>query len=102
VSVVIFGHYEELPDTPEYKFERNLAYEMLQERAMWWQPAYVASPHHSTANSFTPIFYRIHIDRVTGHHAMPDPVESATLPAPESATKSENWLLSLLRRARII
>jgi nitroimidazol reductase NimA-like FMN-containing flavoprotein (pyridoxamine 5'-phosphate oxidase superfamily) len=73
LSVVVFGHYEELPDTPEYKFERNLAYEMLQQRAMWWEPAaYVASPHHSAADSLTPIFYRIHIDQVTGHHAMPD------------------------------
>jgi nitroimidazol reductase NimA-like FMN-containing flavoprotein (pyridoxamine 5'-phosphate oxidase superfamily) len=102
LSVVVFGHYEELPDTPEYKFERNLAHEMLQQRAMWWQPATVPSPHHSAADSLTPIVYRIHIDQVTGHHAMPDPVESATLHAPESATKSEGWLLGLLRRARII
>ena len=103
LSVVVFGHYEELPDTPEYKLKRNLAYEILQQRAMWWEPAaYVASPHRSAADSLTPIFYRIHIDQVTGHHAMPDPVESATLPAPESSTKSEGRLLSLLRRARII
>jgi nitroimidazol reductase NimA-like FMN-containing flavoprotein (pyridoxamine 5'-phosphate oxidase superfamily) len=102
LSVVVLGHYEELPDTPEYKFERNLACEILQQRAMWWQPACVTSPHRSAADSLTPIFYRIHIDQVTGHHAMPDSDESATLLAPESATKSEGWLLSLLRRARII
>ena len=103
LSVVVFGHYEELPDTPEYKSERNLAYEMLQQRVTWWEPAtYVAFHHHRAADPLTSVFYRIHIDRVTGHHAVPGPVESATLPAPESATKSEGRLLSLLRRARII
>ena len=77
-------------------------HELLQQRVMWWEPASVASPHHSAADSLAPVFYRIRIDQVTGHHAMPDPVESATLPAPESSTKSEGRLLSLLRRARII
>ena len=72
LSVVVFGHYEELADTPQYKYERNLAYAMLQQRAMWWEPASVASPHHSAAVSLDPIFYRIHIDQVTGHHGMPD------------------------------
>ena len=103
LSVVVFGHYEELLDTPEYKFERNLAFKMLQQHAMWWEPAACVAPSHdSTVDSLAPIFYRIHIDQVTGHYAMPGPVESVTLPAPESATKSKGWLLSLLRRARII
>lgn len=102
LSVVVFGHYEEFPDAPEYEFERNLAYQMLQQRAMWWEPAACVVPSHdSAADSLTPIFYRIHIDQVTGHHAMPGPVESATSPAPKSAAKSEGWPLRLLRRARI-
>jgi hypothetical protein len=102
MSVVVFGRYEELPDTPEYEGGRIQAYELLQQHAMWWQPAYVASAHHGTVDSLIPIFYRIHVDKVTGHRAMPDPVEAATLAAPEPATKSEGWLFSLLRRARII
>ena len=36
-SVVVVGHYEELPDTPEYSRKRSQAYEKLQERAMWWK-----------------------------------------------------------------
>ena len=78
LSIVVFGHYEELPDTPEYKFKRNLAYGILRQRAMWWEPASVASPHHSAAEPSTPVFHRIDIAQVTGHRAMPDPVESAT------------------------
>ena len=78
LSVLVFGHYEELADTPQYKFERDQAYAMLQQRAMWWEPASVASPHHSAAASLDPVFYRIHIDQVTGHHGMPDPGKFAT------------------------
>jgi nitroimidazol reductase NimA-like FMN-containing flavoprotein (pyridoxamine 5'-phosphate oxidase superfamily) len=101
MSVVVFCHYEEFPDTPAYQPERNRAHEVLQQRAMWWEPASAASPHHSAADSLAPVFYRIRIDQVTGHQAMPDPVDSATLPAPESATKSEGWLSNVLRRPRI-
>jgi nitroimidazol reductase NimA-like FMN-containing flavoprotein (pyridoxamine 5'-phosphate oxidase superfamily) len=100
--VVVFGHYEELTDTPEYKFERNLAHKMLAERAMWWQPAYVASSHHRTADSLTPIYYRIHMDQVTGHRGMPDAGEPEILSAAQPAIKRESRLLNLLRRVRLI
>src|SRR5271157_1584272 len=82
MSVVVFGHYEEFPDTPEYKPERNRAHELLAQYAMWWQPGYVASAAHDAADLLIPIFYRIHIDRVTGHRAVPNSVEAATLPGP--------------------
>jgi nitroimidazol reductase NimA-like FMN-containing flavoprotein (pyridoxamine 5'-phosphate oxidase superfamily) len=102
LSVVVFGRYEELPDTPEYTLERNLAHDMLAERAMWWQPAYVASTHHSTADSLTLIYYRIHMDHVTGHRGLPDPVEAATLSTSEPTIKRESRLVNLLRRVRLI
>ena len=34
-SLVIFGRYKELPDTPEFASERTRAYELLSRRAMW-------------------------------------------------------------------
>jgi hypothetical protein len=101
-SVVVFGHYEEFPDTPAYQAERNRAHEFLQQRAMWWQPAYVASAHQGAADSLIPIFFCIHIDRMTGHRAVPNSVEAAALAATESPIKSGRWLFSLMRRARII
>ena len=36
VSVVVFGRYEELTDTPEHQRARTHALEVLQSRTMWW------------------------------------------------------------------
>lgn len=72
ISIVVFGRYEELPDTPEFKNARNRAYSFLQERAMWWEPAYISSEHRDQTHSLTPIFYRIHVKKITGHRATSD------------------------------
>lgn len=72
LSVVVFGHYEEFPNTPEYKLARSRAYGALQQHAMWWEPAYVASAHHGDVDSLVPIFFCVHIDRVTGQRATPN------------------------------
>lgn len=92
MSVVVFGRYEELPDTPEFGRARVQAHEVLQKRAMWWQPAYVATEDR---DQLTPIFYRIHIKQMTGHRATPDPVEAAALGA--KPTAEESWSGSILR-----
>lgn len=81
-SLVIFGRYEELPDAPEFASERNRAYELLSQRAMWWQPAYVAGVHRpSSAADDKPIYFRIFIDKITGHRAVSD--ESSLEPSQE-------------------
>ena len=67
-SVVVFGRYEELPDTPEYEYARAHALEVLQKREMWWQPACVATEQREQRPH---VFYRIHIDQVTGRRASP-------------------------------
>ena len=69
VSIVVFGRYEELPDEPEYENERNRAHAFLQKRAMWWEPAYTSQEHREQLQSLTPIFFRIHVDKMTGHRA---------------------------------
>ena len=56
---------------------RQRAYTSLEKRALWWQTAQAARQVHASHEPFPPIFYCIHIDTVTGHHAVPDPVESA-------------------------
>lgn len=94
MSVIVFGRYEELPDTPEYKTTRARACELLQKRAMWWEPACVAVEHREFPTTFAPIFYRIHIDRMTGHRASPDSVHIQ----PARRAKSPNWLGRLLDR----
>jgi nitroimidazol reductase NimA-like FMN-containing flavoprotein (pyridoxamine 5'-phosphate oxidase superfamily) len=95
-SVIVFGRYEELPDTPENEVARAQALELLQRRAMWWEPAYVSASHREKPHSTTPISYRIHIDRITGHRATPDIVETRTVAADAGAGKG-SWLGNIRR-----
>jgi len=71
LSLVIFGRYEELPDTFEYQLERAAAYNLMRERAVWWEPAYAKTSVHGASRSLEPVFYRIHISEITGHRASP-------------------------------
>ena len=79
-SVIAFGRYEELPDTPGYEDARANALEVLQRRPMWWQPASVATEKRELR---PPIFYRIHITQMTGHRSTPDPLEAVSMDAGE-------------------
>ncbi len=96
MSVVVFGRYEELPDTPENKGIRAQAQQLLQRRAMWWEPAYVGTAHRDTPHSLTPICYRIHINRITGKRATPDIVEANGSDA-KAALVKRSWLGRILR-----
>jgi hypothetical protein len=99
MSVIVFGDYEELPDTAECGYARVRAHELLQKRAMWWEPAYIATAHRDKPHSFTSIFYRIRIDRMTGHRATPDLAE-AVVSDTEVSTAKESWLGGILRHLR--
>jgi nitroimidazol reductase NimA-like FMN-containing flavoprotein (pyridoxamine 5'-phosphate oxidase superfamily) len=110
VSVIAFGHYEELPETegsdgvrlraperprhvgeltPAWSAEsrtrqrdddrrddeREHAWQVFQTHPMWWEPgltAWAARTHRDSTGLFIPVYYRIRIDRVTGHEATPD------------------------------
>ena len=74
-SVVVLGKYEELSDGPHCTGIREYALELLKKRAIWWQPASVAPERPGATTSLTPLFYRIHINEITGHKAMPDSFE---------------------------
>ena len=76
-SVIVFGRYEELPDTPEFEVARTRAHEFLQKRAMWWEPAYISQAHRDNPHSLTPVFFRIKMENVTGHRATSDDSERA-------------------------
>jgi len=102
MSVIVFGHYEELPDLPQYKLARQEALALLQKRsAWWWEPACVCEDHQDTPHSCTPVSYRIHIDRISGRHATPDFVKAKETHVAESPVK-DNWFTSLFggRRAQ--
>ena len=93
-SFIIFGRYEELPDTPEFAAERTRAYELLSRHSMWWQPAYVIGAHRTPVADEKPIYFRICIDKITGHRAVSDesslePNEGETVPE-----TGQNWFSS--------
>lgn len=99
MSIIAFGRYQELPDTPEFEGIRLHALELLQKRAMWWQPATIALPHHDESPAITPVFYRIRLESVTGHRAMPDPAEVAATPT-IPPRKGGSWLRHFLHPTR--
>jgi uncharacterized protein len=82
-SVIAFGRYEELTAHPESGLDEedlgreiHRANELLREHsATWWQPgsaAFVSRTHCDPARSWTPVYYRIRIDRVSGRRASGD------------------------------
>jgi nitroimidazol reductase NimA-like FMN-containing flavoprotein (pyridoxamine 5'-phosphate oxidase superfamily) len=71
-SVIVNGRFQELPDLPEWRAERSLAHDLLQRKAMWWEPGYVKTILHGKERLLVPVFYRIHITEITGHRATPD------------------------------
>jgi nitroimidazol reductase NimA-like FMN-containing flavoprotein (pyridoxamine 5'-phosphate oxidase superfamily) len=95
MSVIAFGKYEELPNDLDQNVhrvvgalasktraeapsaitstnERVFAYQLLQSRAMWWEPA--TSTRNlggaNPTNEVTPIFYKIRINDVTGYRTV--------------------------------
>lgn len=100
-SVVAFGRYEELPpparavnggmpgrtaDRPhptEEEREWLRATELLRAHTTWWQPGgavFAARNHHDPAEPFQALYYRIRLDRMTGHRATPDAYASPLPP----------------------
>jgi uncharacterized protein len=94
-SVVVFGHYEELPHTPEYEESRGVAERLFQRHSVWWEPASVPLAAHEQR---TPIVFRIRIGRVTGRRAAPDTVKTAHVRANASEARRPRWLTQVLRR----
>src|SRR5688500_3575107 len=68
-SVVVYGHYEELPHAPDYEDARRIAHRLFEKRPLWWEPASVPLAAHD----YRPrVVFRIRMARVTGRRAMPE------------------------------
>jgi hypothetical protein len=81
-SVVVFGRFTELDESPEFSRERARAHRLLQGRPMWWEPGAVPVEGADRRESYVPIFYRISVDRISGYRA----VDSA----PEEEPRAED------------
>jgi len=102
MSVVVLGRYEELEDRSQGvavsqarlrhpsrstqeslessspASERLKAVQILQNQAMWWEPASTAwaSRHdRKPGDRYEPVYYRVCIEQVSGHRACPQASE---------------------------
>jgi uncharacterized protein len=69
ISFVALGRYEELPDTSAYANERGKAQSLLEKRSLWWQTSYVASNVRGQSQAPSPVFYCVHIEKISGLRA---------------------------------
>ena len=73
ITLVLTGMYQELTDTPEWLSVRVFAHELLQKRALWWEPGYVQTVlSDGTQRPLLPLYYRIHIMEISGRRAVQD------------------------------
>jgi nitroimidazol reductase NimA-like FMN-containing flavoprotein (pyridoxamine 5'-phosphate oxidase superfamily) len=120
-SVLVFGHYEELPGEvgahpgrepwrpeghPAWSGSRERdpvplrVFELLQPHAGWWQPGVASGTLRSPGRPLAPVFYRIRIDRVTGRRATPAAtVPTASAPSSPPARAPVDWLRRVFRAA---
>jgi nitroimidazol reductase NimA-like FMN-containing flavoprotein (pyridoxamine 5'-phosphate oxidase superfamily) len=75
-SVVVSGHYEEFPDTPEYADRRQRAQSSLAKlRSLWWQKGFAAAQTRQRVDRDATLFFCVRIDEISGRCASPDPIE---------------------------
>jgi nitroimidazol reductase NimA-like FMN-containing flavoprotein (pyridoxamine 5'-phosphate oxidase superfamily) len=69
-TVVIFGRYQELPDTPEFAEARVLAHDLLSATPSWWEPGFAKNRHDEAAPGGEPIYFRVSIGEMSGRQAI--------------------------------
>jgi uncharacterized protein len=99
-SLVIFGRYQELPDAPEFKTERDLAYRLLQREKIWWEPGYSKTIVQGTERPLVPVYFRIQIVQITGHHTAPEPGEAVEHKAAAVEAAAKHPLREILAELR--
>jgi hypothetical protein len=79
---------------------RALAHRLLKQYALWWEPAYAKTILDGVQRPLVPVFYRIHIHRMTGHRATPEPVSPPGTRLPMTDPGETGWLQRFLRPVR--
>jgi len=88
-TLIVFGKYEELPNTAEHQAARDVAEKLFQQHPMWWQPASVPV---GSATQRMPIVFRIAVDQVTGRYARPAArVKSSSRPSSLPGAVAAPW-----------
>jgi nitroimidazol reductase NimA-like FMN-containing flavoprotein (pyridoxamine 5'-phosphate oxidase superfamily) len=95
-SVVVFGRYEELPDSPQWRSDRQLVHDLLQRRTIWWEPGYARTTlDDGSVRPLVPVFFRISIEKITGRRACSDVPKDEPTPGTNGS-----WMKKFLDRAR--
>lgn len=71
-TVVVLGRYEELPNAAGDDELRSYAYALLRRRPLWWEPGYVKTIVGGKERPLEFLYFRIHIDQMTGRCGIPD------------------------------
>jgi nitroimidazol reductase NimA-like FMN-containing flavoprotein (pyridoxamine 5'-phosphate oxidase superfamily) len=79
MSVIAIGRYQELPE-PQYTAEREHARTLLGKRYLWWQNALGERQIRVGDHAIAPLFFRIHVDSITGLRATEGSAESGKAP----------------------
>jgi nitroimidazol reductase NimA-like FMN-containing flavoprotein (pyridoxamine 5'-phosphate oxidase superfamily) len=93
-TVIISGKYEELSDTPQHEEHRKRIYELLQRRPVWWEPGAVTTMPTEKTQPVEYIYFRIHINQISGHRGMPAEASSRERSARHAARVG--WLRRML------
>ena len=66
-SVVACGYYEELPENPTWRGEREYAWSLLQKsRPNWWEPGSTNLSSDRNVVTTPHLFFRIEIELISG------------------------------------
>jgi nitroimidazol reductase NimA-like FMN-containing flavoprotein (pyridoxamine 5'-phosphate oxidase superfamily) len=68
-SVLAFGRYQEIGDSPADRDTRRRAQQLLEQRSEWWLPGAAKADSHEHHEM---VLYRIDVDRLTGRRAVRD------------------------------
>jgi nitroimidazol reductase NimA-like FMN-containing flavoprotein (pyridoxamine 5'-phosphate oxidase superfamily) len=82
--------------------ERERAWQVFKTHPMWWEPgctAWTARAHRDSAEPFIIVYYRIRIDRVTGHEATRDARDAISDAVPAPPAGRWGWLGRVLSSA---
>ena len=69
-SVVIYGKYQEFPDTDQCHHQRLHAWSILERHIDWWEPGALKPMPQPIASASPHLFYGIDIVEVTGRMAV--------------------------------
>lgn len=101
MSVIVLGHYEELPNIPKWRDTREYAHRKLRQRsAVWWEPGYAKTILKDTERPVAPFFYRIRVIQITGRCATRGHWTSLSTEPSMSGSSDNGWLQNILRRVR--